>query len=102
MTDLIKKALLAGLGASAAAAKAAERELKKLVEMGKINAAEAEKILGQLAEKGSKQVQESRKSLEGLILKSMNKAGIARDRELQDLKRKVSYLEKKIAARKKS
>ncbi len=102
MSDLIKKALLAGLGVSAAAAKTAEKELNRLVGLGKVSAAEAEKVLDQLAARGDRQFRESSKSLEQFVLKTVKNAGLARDRELQALKKRVTALEKKLAPGKKA
>jgi polyhydroxyalkanoate synthesis regulator phasin len=99
MTDFIKKAFLTGLGFTAATVKAAEAEMRKLVKLGKLNATEADKIIGDLARSGEKQFQEYRKSLEDAVRKAVESLGLARHAEVDEIKKRIAALEKKRGGR---
>ena len=94
MTDFIKKAVLTGLGLTAATVKALEDEIRRLVKLGKLNASEADKIIADLARSGEKQVKEYRKTLEEAVRKAVESLGLARRSEVEELRKRLAALEK--------
>lgn len=94
MTDFIKKAVLTGLGLTAATVKALEGEIRRLVKLGKLNASEADKIIADLARSGEKQVKEYRKTLEEAVRKAVESLGLARRSEVEELRKRLAALEK--------
>jgi polyhydroxyalkanoate synthesis regulator phasin len=94
MTDFIKKAFLTGIGLTAATVKALEDETRRLVKKGKLNAGEADKIIGELARSGEKHVKEYRKTLDEAVRKAVGSLGLARRSEVEELKKRLAALEK--------
>ena len=63
MIDVIKKTILAGVGATVVTKEKVEAVLKDLVDKGKVTAGEASELASKIAEEGRKEFETSSKEL---------------------------------------
>ncbi|QCQ22464.1 phasin family protein [Desulfoglaeba alkanexedens] len=96
MLDLIKKGLLAGLGAVVVTKERVEKATQKLVEEGKISADEAEKLASELVESGEKQWHEVQAKIEESVKRATENLNLCNRREYEELKSRVEALEKRV------
>jgi polyhydroxyalkanoate synthesis regulator phasin len=96
MLDLIKKGLLAGLGAVVVTKERVEKATQKLVEEGKISADEAEKLASELVESGEKQWHEVQAKIEESVKRATENLNLCSRREYEELKSRVEALEKRV------
>ena len=109
MNPTLRRTLVAGLGALAMTEKAARRLIDDLVAKGDITRDEGERVLGDLQRKWSTEsgrlVEKTKAASQGLeqmitnaLSKALDRAGIARKSELEELRKKVDG-RKRSAAR---
>ncbi|TVR52645.1 MAG: hypothetical protein EA425_04470 [Puniceicoccaceae bacterium] len=91
MLDLIKKTMLAGVGAAVLTKEKAEAALNELVEKGKISAEEARETAARISEDGKKEFDSASKALQKRIEKLVDQVS-GKNRERIDL------LEARVAA----
>jgi len=96
MLDLIKKGLLAGLGAVVVTKERVEKATQKLVEEGKISADEAEKLASELVESGEKQWHEVQAKIEESVKRATENLNLCSRREYEELKSRVEAMEKRV------
>ena len=101
MIDAIKHTLYAGLGATVVTVERIEAGLQDLVEKGKISAEEARETAKKISEDSKKEYKDARKSMESAFEDMLKDAPVARTRDLEALKKRVSALEKELKELKK-
>ena len=97
MIDALKKTLYAGLGATVVTAEKIESALQDLVEKGKISADEAKSTATRISEESKKEFEEAQSSLKDLFDELLQKASVARKKDLDALSKRIDDLEKKVA-----
>ncbi|MBN2123164.1 MAG: phasin family protein [Deltaproteobacteria bacterium] len=96
MFELIKKSLLAGLGAAVVTKEKVEETTKKLVDEGKISMEEAEKLSKELLESGQAQWQELQSKITAAVKKAVSSLDLAARKDLEALEEKVEDLRKRL------
>jgi polyhydroxyalkanoate synthesis regulator phasin len=90
--DVVKKALLAGLGAQEKV-----RELiDELVKKGEISKSQGAKIVRTWTEKADKRKENLGKDLSELINKTLTRMNIPTKKDIQELNKKIDALSKKL------
>ncbi len=93
MLEIVKQAMLAGVGALVITKEAVEKATQKLVEEGKISADDAQKLAEEMikeAEKSGRKLQDKSSDLYQKVVKSMNLVTRA---EHEELRARVEALE---------
>ena len=98
MIDLIKKTILAGIGATIVTKEKIEVVMQDLVKQGKVSADEAKNVASKLAEEGRKEWESSSKDLAERIRELLAKADFAHKTEVAQLERRIQLLEEKVEA----
>lgn len=93
MLDIIKKGMLAGIGAAVITKESAEKVLSELVEKGRISASEAKETAEKLAEQGRRECENASEALQETFDKMLRKARVATQGELADLTARIERLE---------
>ena len=98
MIDLIKKTVLAGIGATVVTKEKIEAALQDLVTQGKVSTDEAKVLASKLADEGRKEWENTSKDLGERIRELLAKADFAHKPEVTQLERRVQLLEEKVEA----
>ena len=98
MFELIKKSLLASLGAAVVTKEKIEQVTRKLVDEGKISMDEAEKLSGDLLESGKKQWDEFQTKITAAVKKALENLDIVSREDFQEMTSRVEDIEKRLAA----
>lgn len=96
MKEEIKKSLVSGLGAVLLTKEKAEKVVSRLVEEAKISNEEAQNLVDELFETGTRHWSDIETSLSKMIHKGIDNLNIASKKELHGLKSKVGKLEKRV------
>jgi len=96
MLELIRKSLLAGLGAGIITKEKAEEAIKDLVEKGKLKAEDSKQLVDKLLGSGTKQWEEVQTGIAEAVSKALQGADIARGSQVEALTRRVESLEKRM------
>lgn len=96
MLDLIRKSLLAGLGAGVITREKAEESVNRLVEQGKLSREEANEFVDKLLNSGNKQWDEIQDGLMKSIHEALDNADVARGKDLKDLAHRVENIEQRL------
>ena len=96
MLEEIRKGLLSGLGAVLLTKEKADEVTRKLVDEAKISKEDAEKLVDELFETGTRKWSEIEASLSKALRKGVDNLDIASRKELHGLKSKVGKLEKRV------
>ena len=96
MINEITKGLFSGLGAVLLTKEKAEKVSRMLVEEAKISKEDAQKLVDELFETGTRQWSEIETSLSKALRKGIDNLDMASKRELHGLKSKVGKLEKRV------
>lgn len=97
MFELIKKTVLAGIGATAITKDKAQAVLEELVERGKLTRKEAEEMAEKIADSGRKEVDLVAKSISENFQELLHQAKVATREDLHSIEKRVAALEKKVA-----
>jgi len=93
MIEMLKKTLLAGVGATVVTAEKVEGALSDLVERGRLSADEARAAANKVAEESKKEFEEARSSLSELFDEMLERANVASKRDLDKLEARLKALE---------
>jgi len=93
MIELIKKSMLAGLGAAAITKDTVENQLSQWVEQGKVSATEAQNMATQIVDQGKSSLETVRAEASKFIAEILTKADFARQSDLDALVKRVNALE---------
>ena len=99
MLDVIKKTILAGIGATVTTKEKVEVALKELVDKGSITAKEARVIGEKIVRGGKREFDKNRKKLENQIQDRISKAR-ERKNQVAELEIRVRVLEAKLGIKK--
>lgn len=97
MIDLIKKGMLAGVGAAVVTKESAEKALSELVEKGKISTGEAREMADKIVDEGRREFEKSKGEAQAWFDDMLGRANVATRSELEALSAKVAALEAKLA-----
>ncbi len=96
MLDFMKKYMMLGVGLAVKTKEEVEKLAKDMINQGKMSETEGRKFMDDLF----KRYDESKKVLEEkvdkLVQSSMKKSGLARQSEVEDLKKEVEALKEKL------
>ena len=98
MIDLIKKTVLAGIGATIVTKEKIEVVLQDLVKQGKVSTDEARVLAAKIADEGRKEWETTSKDLTERIRELLAKADFANKTEVAQLQRRIDLLEEKVEA----
>lgn len=98
MIDLIKKTVLAGIGATVITKEKIEAVMQDLVKQGKVSSDEAKNLASKIADEGRKEWESSSKDLAERIRELLAKADFAHKSEVAQLERRLQLLEEKVEA----
>jgi polyhydroxyalkanoate synthesis regulator phasin len=98
MIDLIKKTVLAGIGATVITKEKIESVMQDLVKQGKVSSDEAKNLASKIADEGRKEWESSSKDLAERIRELLAKADFAHKTEVAQLERRLQLLEEKVEA----
>jgi polyhydroxyalkanoate synthesis regulator phasin len=96
MLEEIRKGLLSGFGAVLLTREKVEEATRKLVEEAKISKEDAQNLVDELFETGTRQWSEIEASLSKAFRKGINNLDLASKKELHGLKSKMGKLEKRV------
>lgn len=97
MLELIKKSLLASLGAAVVTKEKIQEATFSLVQQGKISVEEAEKLSDDLVTSGQHQWEEVQSKITENVKKAMDSLDISSKSEFQELMTRLENLEKRVA-----
>ena len=97
MFELLKKSILAGIGAAVLTAEKVQEATKRFVEEGKISTEEAEKLAGDLLKSGERQWDDMSSKIADSVRKGMDTLDFVKRKEFQDLRARVEMLEQRLA-----
>ncbi len=92
MSDLIKKTILAGMGALVLTREKAEEVAKDLVKRGELTKKDQEKFVKDLVKKGNEGKKEVENKIEEITKKTLVKLNIPSRKELERLEQKINKL----------
>ncbi len=95
--EMIRKSMLASLGAAVVTKEKVEEATKRWVEEGKISRDEAERLAQDLVESGKHQWDDIQEKMTETVRKGLDTFDIGSKKEFRELKARVDNLEKKIA-----
>ncbi|WOO40176.1 hypothetical protein [Rubellicoccus peritrichatus] len=93
MIDLLKKTMLAGVGAAVVTKESAQKALDELVEKGKISSQEAQEMAGKIVDQGREEFEKTRGEFAKLFDEALAKANLANRKDLEALEARVAALE---------
>ena len=96
MIDLLRKTLLAGIGAAVLTREKVEELVGELVKRGEIASKEGPKLVKELLQESQKVKKELEEKIEEATQKTLKKLRLATRAEIEELKVKLEKLEKKI------
>jgi polyhydroxyalkanoate synthesis regulator phasin len=97
MLEMIRKSLLATLGAAVVTKDKVEEATRSWVEEGKISRSEAERLAEDLVESGQHQWQEIQTRVSEMVRKGLATLDIGSKKEFRDLQARVEELERRLA-----
>ena len=97
MLDEIKKGLLSGLGAVFLTKDKIERITRKMVEEAKMSKEDAQNLKEDLYKTGEREWSELEDFFSGIIKKIMQGLDLCSRKDMDDLKKRVAELEKRLA-----
>ncbi|MEW6685205.1 MAG: phasin family protein [Candidatus Edwardsbacteria bacterium] len=96
MSDIFRKVFLAGLGAAWLSKEKVEELLGELIKKGEMAEKEKPKFLREMSQKAAEARKEFEKAFNQALAKALKKANLATKTEVEELKKKVEALAKKI------
>ncbi len=96
MLELLRKSVLAGLGAGVITRDKVREATRMFVEEGKISTEEAEKFTEDLVKSGERQWEDFNTKFQSTFKKFSENLEVARMKELKELQAKVELLEQRI------
>jgi len=99
MIDLIKKTLLAGVGATIVTKEKVEEAMQDYIRQGKVSAGDARLMADKIAEQGRKEFEEMSGELAAKFKDLAEKADFSHKKQIEALEARVRKLEQTLAAR---
>lgn len=98
MIELIKKAMLTGLGAASLTRDKIEEIGRDFIDKGKLSQQEGEKLMEDLVAKADESKQEIKKQIEERVDDILKKMNLVKVSEIEELKRQIKELQEAQAA----
>ena len=98
MLELLRKGLMAGIGAVVLTTEKIQESVKKLVEEGKISTEEGEKLAQELVKSGERQWEEITTKMADTSKKWSEGMEYVKRKELEELKERLEKVEQRLAA----
>jgi polyhydroxyalkanoate synthesis regulator phasin len=98
MFELIRKSLLAGLGAGVMTKEKAQQLAQELVDEGKLAADDAKQFVDRLLEGAHEQREEVQAGIRDAVRKALDSADVARAEDLQVIRQQLADVELRLAA----
>lgn len=92
MLEILRKALLAGLGVQ----ERAKELVDELVKKGELSQSEGAKLMKELMEKAEKGGEEIDKKVGGIVQKTLEKLNLPSRKDMEDLEKKVQELSNRL------
>ena len=99
MIDLIRKTLLAGVGATIITKEKVEEAMQDYIRQGKVSAGDARLMADKIAEQGRKEFEEMSAELVAKFKELAEKADFTQRARIEALEARVKKLEQALAAR---
>ncbi|MCX7634988.1 MAG: hypothetical protein N2Z74_04505 [Syntrophales bacterium] len=93
MIDMMRKALLMGVGLAVMTTEKLKEAVDELVKKGELSEKEAREVLQELMEKSRQARKEWETKVENMVRNIMNRADIPSRREIEELKARLAKLE---------
>jgi len=93
MIELIKKAMLTGLGVASLTKEKIEEIGRDFIDQGKLSQQEGEKLMEELRARVDESKEEIKKQIEERVEEVLKKMNLARSSELDELKRQIKELQ---------
>jgi polyhydroxyalkanoate synthesis regulator phasin len=93
MLDLIKKTMLAGIGATVTTKETIEAALHEYVEKGKLSGQEAKSLAERIAADGKEEFEQAKTDLSKRFHELIKKADVASRKEMAALEKRIAALE---------
>lgn len=97
MLELIKKSILAGLGAAVVTKEKIQEATFSLVQQGRISVDEAEKLSEELIKNGRHEWEEVQRKITENVKKAMDSLDMSSQSEFQEVITRLENLEKRVA-----
>jgi polyhydroxyalkanoate synthesis regulator phasin len=98
MIDLVKKAMLTGIGVASLTKDKIEEIAKEFARQGKLSEQEGEKLVREMVSKTEESKQDLKKQINDLIEATLAKTQFVKPADLEELHREVAALRKEIEA----
>ncbi len=98
MIDMLKKTLLAGVGATVVTAERVEATLDDLVKRGKLTADEAREVASKMADESKREFEDVRGAMGQMFDDMLAKANMASKRDIARLEGKIDALQAQLDA----
>lgn len=96
MLEILRKSLLAGLGAGVITKEKAEAALKELVDQGKLKTEDSKQLIDKLLGSGTKQWEEVQTGVSEAVSKALDSADVARRSQVEALARRIDSVEQRM------
>ena len=96
MIDLIKKAMLTGVGLASISLDKIEDVAKELMEQGNLSEQEGRKLVQEMMGIAEKSKQQMEDQVNLYVEKAMKKMGVVRKSDLDELREKIQLLQEKL------
>jgi polyhydroxyalkanoate synthesis regulator phasin len=97
MLELLKKGLMAGIGAVVLTTEKVQEAVRKLVEEGKITTEEGENLVQELVKSGERQWEEMSTKLSDTSKKWSEGAELIKRKEFEELKARVESMDQRLS-----
>ena len=98
MFDIIKKAMLTGVGLAAMTRDKIEEMAKELTEKGEMTEKEGRELVDELVKKSEKAKKDLETKMEGIVEKVLGKMNLATKEDIRKIEKRLKRLEKKETA----
>ena len=96
MFELVRKAMLMGIGALSLTKETAEKLAADLAQKGEVTEDEAKKLVDELIERGNKERAQIQATIEEHVQKLLAETGVATKSDIQALENRLASLEKQL------
>jgi polyhydroxyalkanoate synthesis regulator phasin len=94
MFDLMKKAMLAGVGLAAMTRDKVEEVVQELTEKGEMTEKEGKELVDELVKKSEKAKKDLEAKIEGMVEKVLGKMNLATKDDIEKIEKRLKHLEK--------
>jgi len=95
--DVVKKAMLLGLGVISLTKEKAEEAVDDLIKRGEVSREERFKMVVKLLKEAEKQEEELSGKISEIVQKAITKIGLATKKDLEDVSNRLAEIEKRIS-----